>query len=341
MYPLLQATDERQLLEVCGDPIDPICDFAFTNTGSELAADAATWLLSMPLTVGLVFLVAFVIDRFVRALLGRMEARLIAGTARPKRGTRSQRASHRQRAKARTETISGVLRNAASAVIYALAGITALAEVGIAVAPLLAGAGAVGIAIAFGAQKLVADFLSGIFILSEDQFGLGDWIDTGFCTGQVEAVNLRTTRVRDVEGTLWHIPNGEIRRIGNMSQEWARTLLDVQIAYSADVRRATQVIEDVCRSLWDDQVWRGALVEEPEVWGVQNFNADGMAIRLGLKTEPSQQWQVGRELRLRLKEAFDAEGIEIPLPQRSVWVRNANGKTSESEEAVDEGLPVR
>lgn len=322
-----QITDER-LLQVCGEPRDFICEFVFKNTGSELAADVATWLLSIPLTILIIFLAAFVIDRVLRTLIRRTAQRIDAAP-RPLRGSRRERASQRQRATARLKTITGVAGMAASVIVYALASITALAEVGIAVAPLLAGAGAVGIAIAFGAQKLVSDFLSGLFMLAEDQYGLGDWIDTGFGVGQVENVGLRITRVRDVEGTLWHIPNGEIRRVGNMSQEWARTLLDVLVAYDTDIRHARRVIERVCRGLWEDTEWRRYLIEEPEVWGVQDFSENGMTIRLGLRTEPNMQWMVGRELRLRLKEAFDNEGITIPVPQRLIMVRNRQGEPME------------
>src|SRR6185369_98079 len=138
-----------------------------------------------------------------------------------------------------------------------------LGEVGIDLGPLLAGAGIIGVAIGFGSQSLVKDFLSGIFILVEDQFGVGDTVDLGEAVGVVEVVSLRTTRLRSVDGTVWHVPNGEIRRVGNKSQHWSRALLDIQVAYTTDLERAQQVINDVAHAVWHEDKH---VLEEPEVW---------------------------------------------------------------------------
>jgi small conductance mechanosensitive channel len=184
---------------------------------------------------------------------------------------------------------------------------------------LLAGAGVVGVALGFGAQNLVRDFLSGIFMLIEDQYGVGDVIDAGPATGKVEGVSLRTTRIRDVEGNVWHIPNGVIQRVANKSQEWSRALLDIQVAYDADTGRAADVIKRVADETWRDPVWSAEMLEEPEVWGVESLDVNGVSIRLVAKTKPLSQWKVERELRARIKQALEAEGIEIPLPQAVVW----------------------
>jgi moderate conductance mechanosensitive channel len=167
------------------------------------------------------------------------------------------------------------------------------------------------VAIGFGSQNLVRDFISGIFMLMEDQYGVGDVVDAGPATGTVEGVGLRTTRLRDVNGTLWHIPNGEIRRVGNRSQGWARALVDLEVAYSTDLDAATRTIERVAQELDADDRWAARLLEQPEVWGVEELGPDGIRVRLVAKTRPLEQWKVARELRARLKVAFDQAGIEV------------------------------
>jgi small-conductance mechanosensitive channel len=205
-------------------------------------------------------------------------------------------------------------------VIYGLAVMIVLGEFGVSLGPLVAGAGIVGIALGFGAQKLVQDFLSGIFMLIEDQYGVGDVIDVGDATGVVEEVNLRTTRLRDVHGTVWHIPNGEIRRVGNKSQQWARAVLDVEVAYDTDINHAAAVIKEVADEVWREDLEHATVLEEPQIWGVEMFGESAVAIRVVLKVEPGEQWATMREVRKRLKHAFDREGIEIPFPQRTVWL---------------------
>jgi small conductance mechanosensitive channel len=187
---------------------------------------------------------------------------------------------------------------------------------------LIAGAGIVGVALGFGSQSLVKDFLSGIFMLIEDQYGVGDIVDVGPATGVVEGFTLRTTRLRDVEGVLWHVPNGEISRVGNLSQQWSRSLLDIPVAYTTDLDQAIEIIKRTADELWRDEAWRGLILEEPDVWGVEAFGDSAILIRVVLKVVPAQQWAVSRELRMRVKAAFDEAGIEIPFPQQTVWVRN-------------------
>ena len=192
---------------------------------------------------------------------------------------------------------------------------------GINLTPLLAGAGILGIAFGFGAQGLVSDFLAGIFMLAEDQYGVGDIIDVGDASGVVEGVSLRTTRIRDVEGTLWHVPNGQILRVGNQSQEWARALLDIGVAYGTDIDAASDLILAVATDTSKEPEFAEFFLGEPEIWGVQNLGADSVDIRLVIKTQPGKQWAIARELRRRIKNAFDAAEVEIPFPQRTVWLR--------------------
>jgi small conductance mechanosensitive channel len=180
--------------------------------------------------------------------------------------------------------------------------------VGVNVAPLLAGAGVVGVALGFGSQSLVKDFLSGLFILAEDQFGVGDVIDLdGQTSGTVEAVSLRTTRLRAADGTVWHIPNGAIVRVGNKSQHWARALLDVEVAGDTDVDHAEHVIQRVVQDLYNE---RDDILEEPEVRGIERRDDGPLVFRLLVKTLPADRAVVGPELRRRLADAFASEGIE-------------------------------
>jgi len=228
-----------------------------------------------------------------------------------------------ERRRQRTETIGSVLRSVTSIALFVIGTTMVLAELGFDLGPLIASAGVVGVALGFGAQNVVKDFLNGMFMILEDQYGVGDAIDTGEASGIVEAVGLRTTRLRSVDGTVWHIRNGEIIRIGNMSQGWSRALLDVSVAYDTDTDLATRTIKAVADSVWKDPVLGLLVLEEPEVWGVENLGVDGIAIRLVVKTAPLEQWTVARELRKRIKGAFAEAGIEIPLPQRSLWLRTS------------------
>jgi small conductance mechanosensitive channel len=194
-----------------------------------------------------------------------------------------------------------------------------LGELGISLGPLLASAGVAGVAIGFGAQSIVRDFLSGLFMLIEDQYGVGDIIDVGEATGTVEQVGLRTTRLRDVKGTVWYVPNGTVARVGNMSQQWARALLDVAVAHEADLTEAETAIKRAADSVWQDEAWAGQILEEPEVWGVEDMGPQGMTIRLVVKTEPAKQFNVLRELRRRIKAELVAADVPTPSFQPAMW----------------------
>ena len=223
-----------------------------------------------------------------------------------------------ERRRLRAETLGSVLTSVVSVGVATVAGAMALSELGLDLTPVVASAGIVGVAVGFGAQNLVKDFLTGIFMLLEDQYGVGDVIDAGPASGTVEGVGLRTTRLRDVEGTVWHIRNGEIARVGNKSQGWARALLDVPLSLDADVAAVRRVALQVAESVWQDEDFAGKVLEQPEVWGLESIGADGLLLRMVLKTAPLEQWSVAREVRERLVLAFDAHGIEIGVPSRTV-----------------------
>jgi len=188
------------------------------------------------------------------------------------------------------------------------------------VAPLLSIAGVFGVALGFGAQSLVRDVVSGMFMIVEDQYGVGDVVDVGAASGSVEAVGLRITRLRDVNGTVWYVRNGEILRVGNQSQGWARAVLDVNIGYNEDIDHAEEVLLETARRVQADERFRAFIVDEPEVWGVEALTTEGVVMRLVVKTQPLQQWVIARELRRRIKQRFDAEDIEMRTRPRTVIV---------------------
>ena len=334
-----QQVDPSALNDSCGPDPSFICREVLDRTDSERWAELADILFAKPLTIVVILVVALAARALVRRAINRFVATMSGDRSpghRLRRRIRSTGLGQKLpegvlvttgislRGAARAQTLGVVMKSLSGFVIWAIAAITILGELGVNLGPLVAGAGIAGVALGFGAQSLVKDFLAGVFILVEDQYGVGDIIDAGEATGTVEAVSLRTTRLRDVSGAMWHIPNGQIVRVGNMSQQWARALLDVSVNYEADLAVAQDTIKRVADEVWRDPDWSHKVIEEPEVWGVEDFGADGITIRLVVKTQPSEQFQVLRELRLRLKTALDEAGIEIPYPQRTVWVRRAD-----------------
>jgi moderate conductance mechanosensitive channel len=332
LAPLLAAVTVEEV-EACGDQPGAACLFVFRRTGSDLLARSTDWLIARPLKVVLIVVIALVVNALAQRAISRFVESVERATVRRGIGPPSDPGSLLmtgplgERAHQRAETIAVVLRSFAKVVIFGMASLMVLGAIApdVNLGPLIAGAGIVGVAIGFGSQSLVRDFLSGMFMLIEDQFGVGDVIDAGEASGVVEGLSLRTTRLRDVEGTVWHIPNGEIRRVGNKSQEWSRALLDIEVAYDTDLDLAQDIIKRVADEVWGDQEWAGSVLGEPEVWGVEQLGASGIAIRLVVKTKPADQWKVMRVLRRRIKDAFDANGIEIPFPQQTVWYRNRKG----------------
>ena len=327
--------------EACGTDPAWLCRKMFEWTDNSDVAGIATWLVDRPVKVVIIILLALLVRRLVHRAIDGLIDRLMsersteesdavaaaeAATGTLRREVLAEKlASLRERterARQRAKTLGVLFKSIASAVIGVVTFMMLLGEFDINLGPLIAGAGIVGVAIGFGAQSLVRDLLSGIFMLIEDQYGVGDVIDAGDAIGTVESVGLRTTRIRYVRGTLWHVPNGEIRRVGNMSQVWARAILDIDVAYDTDLDLAMETIKTVADALWDEQLEEATIVEEPVISGVQNFGADAVTIRLAVRTEPSEQWSTGRVLRKRIKEAFDDAGIEIPFPQRTVWLRS-------------------
>ncbi|MDP3894037.1 mechanosensitive ion channel family protein [Nocardioides sp.] len=301
------------------------CNQVWNRTENEFAAQAADFLIGRPLAITMIVVVALFLRWLLHRGIDRLVRRAETGVV-PGRMTRitlgSTGSGAVTRRVQRAGAMGSLLKSVTSGVILVFAGVMALAELDVNIGPLIAGAGIVGVALGFGAQSLVKDFLSGIFMIFEDQYGVGDVIDTGEASGTVEAVSLRVTRLRDVSGTVWYVRNGEILRVGNMSQNWARTVLDIGVAYSEDLVKVRRVLGEVAHDLWEDEEFKGLIIEQPEVWGVQDLSADAVTVRVTLKTAPMEQWAVAREMRERIKARFDFEGIEIPFPQRVVWHRD-------------------
>lgn len=296
------------------------------------------------LQILLIVIIAWIVSRALQAAVKRLTNRLKEDRGKPGLLGFGDSAPPSTRKVQRMDALSTVGNSVVRLVVWTIAILTILGSTfGINIGPLIAGAGIIGVALGFGAQDLVKDVLSGMFMLVEDQYGVGDIVDVGEATGVVEGMGLRTTRLRDVTGTLWHVPNGEIRRVGNMSQEWSRALLDIGVGYTADVDQAAFVIKRVADEMASEDAYRHLFLADPEVWGVESLSADSVVIRLVIKTKPGEQYAIARELRRRIKLSLDEAEIEIPFPQRTIWVRDGNEssltprKTDHPGESVAEG----
>jgi small-conductance mechanosensitive channel len=213
-----------------------------------------------------------------------------ADSAADRAGSEAERGLVDERRKQRVRALGSILINASSVIIFSIAGVVVLGDLGINLAPLLASAGVVGIAVGFGAQNLVRDYLSGIFMMVEDQYGVGDVITIGDATGSVENVTLRITRMRDVNGIVWHIRNGAIEQVGNESQGWARAVIDYPVPYQPDLATIRSVLAEAAQALWDDPIWRAVMLEPPEIWGAQEISSTAVTMRIVVKTAPLRQW---------------------------------------------------
>lgn len=215
----------------------------------------------------------------------------------------------------RARTIGLVLSNLITAGLLISAVIAVLSELGVAIGALAAGAGILGAALGFGAQSLVRDFISGLFIVVEDQYGVGDVVDLGTATGVVESIGLRVTQLRDVEGTVWYVRNGEILRVGNSSQGWSRIILDLPLAYDSDLEKAKKVIEQAAAKIAESMGPRSGLIGKAQVWGIQALDGEGVVFRVVQQVRPSKKDELARVLRLEVKKALDKSAIKLSLTQ--------------------------
>lgn len=234
--------------------------------------------------------------------------------------------------KKRSNTLSSVLIKASLIIIVIFALFTILPEFGINITAMLAGLGVIGIAVGFGAQTLIRDYLSGIFIILEDPYDVGDVVRVGGIAGLVEEIGLRRTILRDLDGIVHSIPNGEIKAASNFTKGYSRVNLNISVAYGEDLDRVINVINRVCTEMAEDPKWKADFVTTPQVLRVDNLGDSGIDIKILGNTKPIRQWDVTGELRLRLKRTFDAEGIEIPWPHTKVYFGNAIPEMEEAKQ---------
>jgi small-conductance mechanosensitive channel len=296
---------------------DQVCERVWQITKSTWFAESSYYILVKPVRILLIVLVALL----VRWLLHKAINRLVRTTAnaqvptilRPLReripsGTEEPSSVQPERRRQRAQAIGSVLRNTVSVVVFSVAGLLVLSELSFDLGPLLASAGIVGLAVGFGAQTLVKDLIAGLFMLVEDQYGVGDTVDLGEATGVVEAIGLRTTTVRDGNGVVWYIRNGEIVRVGNKSLGWAMVTVDMPIGF-ASVEEANGILARAVDGMAHDPQYAGDFVEPPEVLGVEQVTVDGAIVRTVAKTTAEGQFRVLRELRRRLTEALEEAGV--------------------------------
>jgi moderate conductance mechanosensitive channel len=284
--------------------------------------DHSRWVIEIPVRILVIIVVALVLRALLHRAISRMVRPVRAGDVprilRPFR-ERAENLSllgsglMSERRNQRAATIGSVLRSVTSFVILVIAVLTILSELSVNLAPFIAGTSIVGVALGFGAQTIVKDFLSGMFMMLEDQYGVGDVIDFEKATGTVEAVGLRTTRLRDINGTVWYVRNGEVVRVGNKSQGYAQVVLDVPIDASEDIDRASAAMLEVAQAMRTDEVWAPVFLGEPEVQGVEQLTRTETVIRLVAKVRPLEQWRTARELRRRIRERLDRLAIDAHL----------------------------
>ena len=331
----------------CGANPGIACRLTWDITHSTHAAQVVRVYLAGPVTQGLRILFVILIALLVRAVAHRVINKLteraassslsVSPVAAFRPGVHRRRASapepppdtaalsaaavaaagtqrHEQRARA----LGSILRSGVSILVFGIAALTILGDLGVNLTPLLLSTTVLGVALGFGAQNLVRDYLAGILMLVEDHYGVGDTINTKDATGTVEAMTLLTTRLRDVNGVVWHIRNGTIESVGNESQGWSRAVIDYPVRYEEDLGRIRVLMEQAAGSLFAERGWRELILERPEVWGAQELSSKEVTIRIVAKTAPMRQWEVARELRARVKAVLDEAGVAPTGPDTIV-----------------------
>ena len=225
----------------------------------------------------------------------------------------------------RTLTFNSVISNLIIVIAFIAAALIIAEQLGISVTPLLAGAGVAGIVIGFGAQSLIRDLINGVFILLEQWYQVDDVVSVGDVTGSVERFNLRTTVIRDIEGTVHYIPNGEITVLGNRTHLWSRAVVEVGVHYDEDTSRIVEVLEDIFDEIMADKKYKKMILERPSILGddgISELGDSAIIFKLICKVKPGEQWNIARQLRKRIKDKFDEVGIEIPYPCTNIYMRN-------------------
>lgn len=280
----------------------------WVTNGPKIAEGALRIALTLIIAVVVRFLLRRLIDRLTRGNGGR-KPKLLAPLR--ERAPQALGALVSERREQRAKTIGSVLKSVVTIMVFGVAFIQILTELGMNVAPILTSAGILGVAIGFGAQNLVKDFLSGMFMMLEDQYGVGDVVDLGPATGTVESVGLRITTIRDGNGTVWYVRNGEILRVGNSSQGFAVAVVDLPLGYGANLSSASEVLTKAVVAATDEESLAKDVIDKPQVLGVEKVTPEGITMRVTVKVRPGRQWAVQRALRAKLMPALDEAGISL------------------------------
>jgi small conductance mechanosensitive channel len=317
--------DDELKIDISCDRQGPFCESIVDWTGSDRLGELISYLLSVPIKLVVIWGAALILNRLARGVVTRVTEKLGEVTASHGEVVVSDRGV--ERVDERAKTVRSLLRSVTSAVVFGTALMMSLEALGFGIMSAIASAGVLGLAIGFGAQSVVEDFLRGVFMLGEDQFGVGDRIDVGVVNGTVERITLRTTVIRDPQGTVWHIPNSQIDFVANEAQLTSRACVMIGVAYSADLDEAIAVLEQGARDAADDPDWRDYIVEEPEVTGVERLSEDSVDVRVITWVAAGRRRNFERHLRLCLKAALDAASIEMPNRQVDIWVRGDSQPT--------------
>ncbi|MBB4676246.1 mechanosensitive ion channel family protein [Crossiella cryophila] len=282
------------------------------------------WIITKPIKIILIMVGAFLLRYLLRRMIDKLTSNSGAGRVPVLLRPLKERAPEAIKAAAgpllserraqRAKTIGSLLKSITSLLVFGIAFLMILETLTIDITPIIASAGVLGVAIGFGAQNLIKDFLSGIFMMLEDQYGVGDVVDLGPATGTIETVGLRVTTLRDVNGTVWYVRNGEVLRVGNSSQGFAVAVVDFPVAHNVDAARATELMAEVVTDAATRTPLLEDVLEPPEVLGVEKVTADTVTLRMTVKVRPGRQWAVQRALRAKIMAAYDEAGIEPPYP---------------------------
>jgi small-conductance mechanosensitive channel len=324
----------------CGDNPGIACRLTWDITHSTSAAQVVQIYLAGPVSRVLRIAFVIVLAMIVRAVAHRVINKITegaatatlpaAGNGRIHKAAAAVHAAGMERREQRARALGSILRSGVSILVFGIAALTILGDLGVDLTPLLVSTTVLGVALGFGAQNLVRDYLSGILMLVEDHYGVGDTINVGDATGTVEAMSLLTTRLRDVNGVVWHIRNGSIDSVGNESQGWSRAVIDYPVPYGEDLARIRLLMEEAAGSLYRERGWRKLMLEKPEVWGAQELSSQEVTMRIVAKTAPMRQWEVARELRARVKASLDAAGVKQAGPETVVISTSGGAAVSQA-----------
>jgi small conductance mechanosensitive channel len=309
----------------CGSEPGIACRLAWDISHSSTATQVVKVYLAGPVSQAGRIAFVLILALFVRAVINRLIKKVTERAATATLAVTPNGRAHQREAAAvemagterreqRALALGSILRSAVSVIVFGIAALTILSILGFNLAPVLASTAVLGVALGFGAQNLVRDYLAGLLMLVEDHYGVGDTINAGVATGTVEAMTLLTTRLRDVNGVVWHIRNGTIDSVGNESQGWSRAVIDYPVPYEEDLSRIRMLMEQAANGLYRERGWKKLMLEKPEVWGAQGLSGREVTMRLVAKTAPMRQLEVARELRARVKAALDAAGVQPAGP---------------------------